>query len=142
MELLQKAIQMSLNPQPSLVLTHYSQLLLLIQHKNIYISFFEGALIYFPFVTKKKNAKIFVCKLGRQIEGICCCLLSSVKCERGKKKFIYKNKNAKWNYFNGCIFYVYGAAKKKNKRKLLSFGGEGKKFSVYIKKIMLRVNER
>lgn len=62
-------------------------------------------------------------KLGRQIEGICCCLLSSVKCERGKKKFIYKNKNAKWNYFNGCIFYVYGAAKKKNKRKLLSFGG-------------------
>lgn len=41
-------------PPPPLVLTHYSQLLLLIQHKNIYISFFEGTLIYFPFVTKKK----------------------------------------------------------------------------------------
>lgn len=79
-------------------------------------------------------------KLGRQIEGICCCLLSSVKCERGKKKFIYKNKNAKWNYFNGCIFYVYGAAKKQEQEETSEFGG--KKFSVYIKKIMLRVNER
>lgn len=71
---------------------------------------------------------------------VVCYLLLNVREERRNLYIKIKTPNG---IFSTVAFFMYTARQKnKNKRKLLSFGGEGKKFSVYIKKIMLRVNER